>query len=132
MAAEGAPILTAQQIRQYEQVPASPRLTVVNSPVPEVGDSRPRPLEVAECSMCGVTHPLGLLIPDGTPACADIRWYCKDVKSCTERWTAALQQAPAPAPAAPRGEVRRAVSAASATLSAGHQPAGDRRRLPRR
>src|SRR6201995_6119505 len=111
-AAEGAPILTAQQIRQYEQVPASPRLTVVSTPVPEVGDSRPRPLEVAECSMCGVTHPLGLLVPDGTPACADIRWYCKDVKSCTERWTAALQQPPA----APRGEVRPAASAVSATL----------------
>jgi hypothetical protein len=112
MAAEPAPILSAQQIRKYEQVPASPRLTVVNSPAPEAGDSRPRPLEVAECSMCGVTHPLGLLIPDGTAACADIRWYCKDVKSCTERWTAAMQQPPA----APRGEVR---SAASATLSAG-------------
>jgi hypothetical protein len=122
MAAEGAPMLTAQQIRKYEQVPASPRLTVVNSPAPEPGDSGPRPLEVAVCSMCGVTHPLGLLIPDGSAACADIRWYCKDVKSCTERWTAALPQGPA----ASRGEVRPAVSA---TLSARRPRTGDRRPL---
>ena len=40
--------------------------------------------------MCGIERPLGLLVPDGGGACADIHWYCKDVKSCTERWTAAL------------------------------------------
>jgi hypothetical protein len=40
--------------------------------------------------MCGVERPLGLLVPDGGEACADVRWYCKDVKSCTERWTEAL------------------------------------------
>jgi hypothetical protein len=28
------------------------------------------------------------MVPDGGRACADIRWYCKDAKSCTERWTA--------------------------------------------
>jgi hypothetical protein len=31
------------------------------------------------------------MVPDGGQACADIRWYCKDAKSCTERWTATLQ-----------------------------------------
>jgi len=44
---------------------------------------------VAQCAMCGIALPLGLLVPDGGQACADIRWYCKDAKSCTERWTAA-------------------------------------------
>jgi hypothetical protein len=39
--------------------------------------------------LCGIELPLGLLVPDGGQACADIRWYCKDAKSCTERWTAA-------------------------------------------
>ena len=50
---------------------------------------QPRPLEVAQCSMCGTALPLGLLIADGGQACANIRWYCKDTKSCTERWTSA-------------------------------------------
>jgi hypothetical protein len=42
--------------------------------------------------MCGIERPLGLLVPDGGGACADIHWYCKDVKSCTERWTTAVPQ----------------------------------------
>jgi hypothetical protein len=32
------------------------------------------------------------MMPDGGRACADIRWYCKDAKSCTERWTAQLSR----------------------------------------
>lgn len=59
------------------------------TPLTAVQRSRPRPLEVAECSMCGVALPLGLLVPDGGQACDDIRWYCKDAMSCTERWTTA-------------------------------------------
>jgi hypothetical protein len=50
---------------------------------------RIRPLEVAQCSLCGIARPLGLLVPDGGEACDDIRWYCKDSVSCTERWTSA-------------------------------------------
>ena len=125
MASDATSVLTLQQVRQPEPLPPSPWLAPVNSPAPEPDEGGLRPLEVAGCSMCGVTLPLGLLVPDGSQACADIRWYCKDVKSCTERWTAALQQAPA----APRGEVR---PAASATLPAGHRPAGDRRCAPHR
>src|ERR1700730_6647823 len=64
----------------------------------EQGEGRLRPLEVAECTMCGVTRPLGLLVPDGSEACVDVRWYCKDVRSCTERWTTALPQQPAGLP----------------------------------
>ena len=69
-----------------EQFPASPRLTLAEPPAP-AQPGRPRPLEVAQCTMCGIALPLGLLVPDGGPGCADIRWYCKDAKSCTERWT---------------------------------------------
>jgi hypothetical protein len=53
-------------------------------------DDRNRPLPSAQCSLCGIALPTGLLVPDGGQACADIRWYCKDAKSCTERWTASL------------------------------------------
>jgi hypothetical protein len=62
---------------------------------------RLRPLEVAECSLCGIALPLGLLVPDGGQACADIRWYCKDAVSCTERWTAARPTRRAHMPMAP-------------------------------
>jgi len=53
-------------------------------------DDRNRPLPSAQCSLCGIALPTGLMVPDGGQACADIRWYCKDAKSCTERWTASL------------------------------------------
>jgi len=34
-----------------------------------------------------VELPLGLMVPDGGHACADLRWYCKDAQACTDRWT---------------------------------------------
>jgi hypothetical protein len=64
--------------------PTLPTTTAAAAP-----DNRLRPLDAAVCSLCGVARPLGLLVPDGSAACADVHWYCKDVKSCTERWTAA-------------------------------------------
>ena len=92
MASDASSVLTMQQVSEPEQLPVSPRLVAVEAAGAEPGENRLRPLEVAACSMCGVVHPLGLLVPDGGFACADIRWYCKDVKSCTERWTTALAQ----------------------------------------
>jgi len=70
------------------------QLAISHGPVPAnpsaaTQRNRPRPLEVAQCSLCGIALPLGLMVPDGGPACADIRWYCKDAMSCTKRWTAA-------------------------------------------
>ncbi len=50
------------------------------------GDIR-RPLKTARCSLCGTLRPLGLMVPDGGQACADVRWYCKDTRPCTDRWT---------------------------------------------
>jgi len=55
----------------------------------------------AQCALCGIARPLGLLVPDGGQACADIRWYCKDSKSCTERWVAARPPRRAHVPATP-------------------------------
>jgi len=49
-----------------------------------------RALQVARCSLCGLERPIGLMVPDGGEACADLRWYCKDARSCTERWTSRL------------------------------------------
>jgi hypothetical protein len=63
------------------------RMEFRNSPATRHNDG-PRPLEAARCSLCGIELPKGLMMPDGGRACADIMWYCKDTKSCTERWTA--------------------------------------------
>jgi hypothetical protein len=61
-------------------------------------DDHRRPLPSAQCSMCGIVLPTGLMVPDGGQACADVRWYCQDVKSCSERWTANLPRHPHIAP----------------------------------
>jgi len=33
--------------------------------------------------------PTAQLVPDGGSACADVRWYCRDLRACTSRWTVA-------------------------------------------
>ena len=60
---------------------------------------RLRQQQSAQWSLCGIALPTGLMVPDGGQACADIRWYCKDAKSCTERWTARPGATPDPIPA---------------------------------
>ena len=49
-------------------------------------NSSTRTLRVAKCSLCDLERPIGLMVPDGGDACADLRWYCKDAGSCTQRW----------------------------------------------
>jgi len=85
---------------ESEQLQASPGLALVEPPAAAQGDGL-RPLQVAQCSLCGITRPLGLLVPDGGQACADIRWYCKDARSCTERWTTAHPRARTHTPEVP-------------------------------
>jgi hypothetical protein len=67
---------------------------------------RLRQLQSARCALCGIALPIGQMVPDGGQACADIRWYCKDAKSCTERWTARLPGPGHVAPGPPVGESR--------------------------
>ncbi|HEY2551371.1 MAG TPA: hypothetical protein VGI64_12415 [Streptosporangiaceae bacterium] len=45
------------------------------------------PSQIRACWMCGTQLPSPQLIADGSAACSDIRWYCRDVRRCTERWT---------------------------------------------
>jgi hypothetical protein len=49
-----------------------------------------RSLQAAKCALCDIQLPLALMVPDGGHACADLRWYCKDAQSCTQRWTSRL------------------------------------------
>jgi hypothetical protein len=91
MALPASSVVTMPPARQPDPLPAGPRLVPAEAPAEGPGEARRRPLEAAQCALCGVALPLGLLVPDGGQACADIRWYCKDAKSCTERWTTARQ-----------------------------------------
>lgn len=42
---------------------------------------------VVSCWMCGIRLHQDQMVPDGSSACDDIRWYCRDAQACTERWT---------------------------------------------
>ena len=105
-----------------EELPVSPGLALAEPPAAEQGDQL-RPLESAQCSLCGTALPLGLLVPDGGQACADIRWYCKDARSCTERCTTARPPAGAHTPAVPGTAVAGAGEAAPDAASA-ERPGG--------
>ena len=58
---------------------------------------------VASCWMCGIHLQRAEMVPDGGDACGDVRWYCKDTRACTERWTSARRQARAAEVAKGRG-----------------------------
>jgi hypothetical protein len=57
------------------------------SPAAARGGS-PGELANATCALCGIELSIISLVPDGGPGSADVRWYCRDIVSCTERWTA--------------------------------------------
>jgi hypothetical protein len=40
--------------------------------------------------MCGIQLPFHQMSADCGQACADVRWYCRDAKACTDRWTSRL------------------------------------------
>jgi len=111
---------TVSPVTGPEPGPAGPRLALAE-PSAATGRGQLRPLEVAQCAMCGIALPLGLLVPDGGQACADIRWYCKDAKSCTERWTTARRPGLAHTPAVP-GTALAGVWEAAPDATAGGRP----------
>ena len=64
------------------------------------------PAAVKSCWLCGIRLPAAQMMADGGAACADVRWYCRDRRGCTERWTAPRAK-PAAAGAAAMPERRR-------------------------
>lgn len=42
---------------------------------------------VKSCWLCGIRGPARHMMADGGRDRADVRWYCLDVRGCTERWT---------------------------------------------
>jgi hypothetical protein len=116
MAPQASSVVRTSQETRPEQRPASPQPAVADPPA--AARRELRPLEVAECDMCGIALPLALLVPDGGQACADIRWYCKDAKSCTERWTTARPPRDERTPAYPGDGVAGAGTAFPEAVSA--------------
>lgn len=49
---------------------------------------------IVSCWLCGIRLHQNQMVPDGDSACRDIRWYCQDTRTCTERWTSAPRQHP--------------------------------------
>ena len=127
MATQATSVVTMPQERQPAQLTARPRPERPDLSATEQGDGGIRTLEIAECSLCGITRPLGLLVPDGGQACADIRWYCKDAKSCTQRWTTA--RPPRHMPAVPGTAVAAAGEPAPDAAPAG-RPDGKLEQAP--
>jgi hypothetical protein len=87
MATPAPSFMTLAPVMEPEPLPLSPLPDPPSALALVPADAHRRPLDAAQCSLCGIALPLGLLVPDGGDACTDVLWYCKDAKSCTERWT---------------------------------------------
>jgi hypothetical protein len=42
---------------------------------------------VVSCWLCGIRLHSSKMMPDGGEWCDETRWYCRDAKACTQRWT---------------------------------------------
>src|SRR5215467_3987215 len=76
---------------------------------------------VVSCWLCGIRLHQNQMVPDGGNACPDLRWYCKDIQACTDRWSSAQRQERAAETAAP-GNVTAVPSAQTAKPSADDHP----------
>lgn len=63
-------------------------------PREQAGAEQPRPAPFGaepaasqSCWLCGIRSPADQMMADGGSACHDLRWYCRDTRACTERWT---------------------------------------------
>jgi hypothetical protein len=87
------------------------------APTPAAEGMAARRAAVVSCWLCGTRLHHSQMVPDGGSACDDIRWYCQDVRTCTERWATARRQKPA-AGAAPAGSANPVPSAHTAKPAA--------------
>ncbi len=69
-----------------------------NAPTPS--SPLARRTAVVSCWLCGIRLHQNQMVPDGGNACLDIRWYCRDIRACTDRrFSAQRQRLAAEAPA---------------------------------
>jgi hypothetical protein len=48
------------------------------------------------------------MVADGGSACADVRWFCRDIQGCTDRWTSRTAKVTRTTPAPEAGKKKRA------------------------
>jgi hypothetical protein len=51
-------------------------------------DSIPAGPATERCWLCGARLAVQMMVADGGSGCADVRWYCRNIRVCTDRWTA--------------------------------------------
>ena len=51
------------------------------------GNAVPAGSATERCWLCGARLATYMLMADGGSACEDVRWYCRDARACTSRWT---------------------------------------------
>ena len=72
--------------------PQERTVTLMSDLLPNVlppGSPLARRVALVSCWLCGIRLHQNQMVPDGCRACLDLRWYCKDTRACTERWTSA-------------------------------------------
>lgn len=87
-----------------------------------------RRMAVVSCWLCGIRLHQNQMVPDGGNACLDLRWYCQDIRACTDRWSSAQRQRRA-AEAAALDKDMAAPSAQTAKPSADDRPSQPGSRL---
>ena len=89
--------------------------------VPPPSSPLARRTAVVSCWLCGIRLHQNQMVPDGGSACLDIRWYCKDIRACTDRGFSARRQRLAAEAAAP-GMATAAPAVQMVKPSAGDRP----------
>jgi hypothetical protein len=51
------------------------------------GDSIPAGPTTERCWLCGARLAVQMMVADGGSGCPDVRWYCRNTRVCTDRWT---------------------------------------------
>ena len=97
-----------------------------NAPAPS--SPLARRTAVVSCRLCAIRLHQNQMVPDGGDACPDLRWYCKDIQACTDRWSSAQRQKRAAEAAAP-GKATAALAAQTAKPSADDRPSQPGSRL---
>ena len=80
------PVWPQERSRPVEQV-ADPRAGGRDAAPAGRGKAVPAGSATEECWLCGARLATYMLMADGGSACADVRWYCRDARECTGRWT---------------------------------------------
>ena len=73
--------------RNQEQV-AGPRAGGRDAAPARHGKAVPAGSATERCWLCGARLAVQMMVADGGSGCTDVRWYCRNTRVCTDRWTA--------------------------------------------